>query len=98
MSPSLPPGAGREPDYLDSAPVCTKSVHSARQAFQSCPPGAVKTRSGGSTWAAMPFARANGMAAQVLPPERVFTAPGGHDWKAWRALWTDFVQTGALSK
>jgi hypothetical protein len=43
------------------------------------------------------FARANGMAAEVLPPERVFTAPGGHDWKAWRSLWEQFVRTGALS-
>jgi pimeloyl-ACP methyl ester carboxylesterase len=44
------------------------------------------------------FARANGMAAQVLPPERVFTAPGGHGWRAWRALWEQFVRTGALSR
>ncbi len=38
------------------------------------------------------------MAAEVLPPERVFTAPGGHAWKAWRALWEQFVRTGALSR
>lgn len=44
------------------------------------------------------FARANGMAAEILPPERVFTAPGGHEWKAWRSLWEQFVRTGALSK
>ncbi|HEV8580277.1 MAG TPA: alpha/beta fold hydrolase [Thermoanaerobaculia bacterium] len=42
------------------------------------------------------FARANGLLAEVLPPERVFTVAGGHDWKAWRALWADFVRTGAL--
>jgi pimeloyl-ACP methyl ester carboxylesterase len=44
------------------------------------------------------FARANGLLAKDLPPERVFTAEGGHDWKAWKALWTDFVRTGALSR
>ncbi|HET9210165.1 MAG TPA: alpha/beta fold hydrolase [Thermoanaerobaculia bacterium] len=44
------------------------------------------------------FARANGMAAEVLPPGQVFTAPGGHGWKAWRSLWEQFVRTGALSK
>jgi pimeloyl-ACP methyl ester carboxylesterase len=37
------------------------------------------------------FARANGLLAKELPPERVFTAPGGHDWKAWTALWREFV-------
>jgi pimeloyl-ACP methyl ester carboxylesterase len=44
------------------------------------------------------FARANGMAAEALPPDHVFTAPGGHGWKAWRALWEQFVRTGALSR
>jgi pimeloyl-ACP methyl ester carboxylesterase len=44
------------------------------------------------------FARANGLAAVVLPRERVFTAPGGHGWKAWRSLWEQFVRTGALSR
>lgn len=44
------------------------------------------------------FARANGLLAEVLPPERVFTVPGGHNWKVWRALWADFVRTGALGK
>jgi pimeloyl-ACP methyl ester carboxylesterase len=43
------------------------------------------------------FAKANGMAAQVLPPGHVFTAPGGHGWRAWRDLWAQFVRTGALS-
>jgi pimeloyl-ACP methyl ester carboxylesterase len=45
-----------------------------------------------------PFARANGLLAKELPPDRVLTAAGGHDWKAWTALWTDFVRTGALGK
>ncbi|MFL6258107.1 MAG: alpha/beta hydrolase [Thermoanaerobaculia bacterium] len=44
------------------------------------------------------FARANGMAAEVLPPKHVFTAAGGHGWKAWRSLWEQFVRTGALSQ
>ena len=42
------------------------------------------------------FARANGLLGRELPPERVFTVDGGHDWKAWRALWEEFVRTGAL--
>lgn len=42
------------------------------------------------------FARANGLLAKELPPERVLTAKGGHDWKAWTALWKDFVRSGAL--
>jgi pimeloyl-ACP methyl ester carboxylesterase len=44
------------------------------------------------------FARANGLLARELPPDHVFTASGGHDWKAWTALWTDFVHTGALGR
>lgn len=42
------------------------------------------------------FARANGLLGDTLPAERVFTVPGGHDWKAWRAAWEAFLQTGAL--
>ncbi|HEX4962558.1 MAG TPA: alpha/beta hydrolase-fold protein [Thermoanaerobaculia bacterium] len=44
------------------------------------------------------FAHANGLLAKELPRERVFTAPGGHDWKAWTALWEQFVATGALGR
>jgi len=43
------------------------------------------------------FARANGLLARELPKDHVFTAPGGHEWKAWTALWEQFVRTGALS-
>lgn len=43
------------------------------------------------------FARANGLLAKELPKTQVFTAPGGHEWKAWTALWEQFVRTGALS-
>jgi pimeloyl-ACP methyl ester carboxylesterase len=42
------------------------------------------------------FARANGLLAAVLPRERVFTAPGGHDWPPWRAVWKNFLASGAL--
>jgi pimeloyl-ACP methyl ester carboxylesterase len=42
------------------------------------------------------FARANGLLAKELPKDHVFTAPGGHEWKAWTALWKQFVRTGAL--
>ncbi len=43
------------------------------------------------------FARANGLLARELPKEHIFTAPGGHEWKAWKALWEQFVRTGALT-
>jgi pimeloyl-ACP methyl ester carboxylesterase len=42
------------------------------------------------------FARANGLLARELPKDHIFTAPGGHEWKAWKALWEQFVRTGAL--
>ncbi|HEV7504531.1 MAG TPA: alpha/beta hydrolase [Thermoanaerobaculia bacterium] len=42
------------------------------------------------------FARGNGLVAKELPKDRVFTATGGHEWKAWKALWEQFVRTGAL--
>jgi len=44
------------------------------------------------------FAKANAMAAEVLPPGQVFTAPGGHGWRAWRNLWEQLVGTGALNE
>lgn len=43
------------------------------------------------------FARANGLLGKELPPERVFTVPGGHDWEAWKAVWEEFLATGALN-
>lgn len=44
------------------------------------------------------FAQANGLLARELPRDHIFTAPGGHEWKAWKALWEQFVRTGALSR
>lgn len=37
------------------------------------------------------FAAGQRRMAQALAPERVREMPGGHDWKAWRALWTEFL-------
>jgi hypothetical protein len=37
------------------------------------------------------FATGQRRMAQALAPERVREMPGGHDWKAWRALWTEFL-------
>ncbi len=37
------------------------------------------------------FAPGQRRMAQTLAPERVRELPGGHDWKAWRALWTEFL-------
>jgi pimeloyl-ACP methyl ester carboxylesterase len=42
------------------------------------------------------FARANRLAAEVLPPGRVFTVEGGHTWRAWRRLWEAALDTGEL--
>ena len=37
------------------------------------------------------FAPGQRRMASTLSPERVFEMPGGHDWSAWRALWTEFL-------
>ena len=37
------------------------------------------------------FAPGQRRMAQTLAPERVCELPGGHDWKAWRALWKEFL-------
>ena len=37
------------------------------------------------------FAQGQRRMAQTLSPERVREMPGGHDWSAWRALWTAFL-------
>ena len=40
------------------------------------------------------FAEANGRLGELLPEGRVFRRPGGHDWKAWKALWRDVIDSG----
>ena len=37
------------------------------------------------------FAPGQRRMAQTLAPDRVREMPGGHDWKAWRALWSEFL-------
>ncbi len=34
--------------------------------------------------------------ASLLPPERVLHTHGGHTWYAWRRLWRQVLETGAL--
>jgi len=34
--------------------------------------------------------------AAALPATRVTDLPGGHDWPPWRALWTQWLDSGAL--
>jgi pimeloyl-ACP methyl ester carboxylesterase len=41
------------------------------------------------------LARANRLAASVLPPAQVLALPGGHDWPTWRALWDAFLDRAA---
>lgn len=42
------------------------------------------------------FAEAHRLLARTLPPQRVNDVPGGHDWKPWRALWTQWLALGLL--
>jgi len=37
------------------------------------------------------FAPGQRRMAETLAPERVREMPGGHDWSAWRALWSEFL-------
>jgi enterochelin esterase-like enzyme len=37
------------------------------------------------------FAAGQRRMAETLAPERVREMPGGHDWSAWRALWSEFL-------
>lgn len=40
--------------------------------------------------------RGHRMLATLLPPERVLHTRGGHTWHAWRRLWSQVLETGAL--
>lgn len=44
------------------------------------------------------FAQANSLWASALPPGHSFAVPGGHDWRAWRALWSQFLDRGVMEK
>src|SRR3954453_11438828 len=44
------------------------------------------------------FAKANGMAAQVLPPGHVLPPPGRHRLRAWPEFGAQFFRPGALSR
>ncbi len=44
------------------------------------------------------FAPANAQFAAVLPAGHRFVASGGHDWRAWNALWSQFLDTGAIGR
>jgi pimeloyl-ACP methyl ester carboxylesterase len=34
--------------------------------------------------------------AEAIPRDHQFHAPGGHDWDAWKALWTSFLERSAF--
>ena len=42
------------------------------------------------------YAYGHRLLAAALPKDRVLVAPGGHDWKAWEALWEEFLAGGAF--
>jgi pimeloyl-ACP methyl ester carboxylesterase len=41
--------------------------------------------------------RSHALLAAALPSGHVLTADGGHAWRAWRALWSSFLASGALA-
>lgn len=43
------------------------------------------------------LATAHRLLAAALPPDHVFTVAGGHDWRAWRAVWAEFLRSPALA-
>ena len=42
------------------------------------------------------FAEGHRLLAQTLPPAQVQVVAGGHDWPAWRALWSDWLDKRLL--
>lgn len=38
-----------------------------------------------------------GLLDGVLPAERLLSAPGGHDWRPWKAMWSDALERAPLS-
>jgi pimeloyl-ACP methyl ester carboxylesterase len=42
------------------------------------------------------FADSHKLLAGLLPTDRVQAVPGGHDWPPWRALWSQWLQRGAI--
>ena len=44
------------------------------------------------------FAQANALFATALPPGNRYLAQGGHDWGAWKRLWGQFLDGGAIGK
>jgi len=43
------------------------------------------------------FAAGHRLLAAALPAGRVFIAKGGHEWAPWRAVWAEFLRSGALA-
>lgn len=41
------------------------------------------------------FKAGHALPAAVLPKGRVWEIDGGHDWDAWRAGWSAFIETDA---
>jgi pimeloyl-ACP methyl ester carboxylesterase len=44
------------------------------------------------------FAQANAAFAAALPPSHRYVAEGGHDWRAWKNLWAQFLDSGVLGQ
>ena len=39
------------------------------------------------------FAAAHRLLAEALPPDAVDVVPGGHDWRTWKMLWENFLDS-----
>ncbi len=42
------------------------------------------------------FAVADALLASLLPPDRVYAITGGHNWKTWKKLWGQMLDSGLL--
>lgn len=39
------------------------------------------------------FAAAHRLMADALPPDATDVVPGGHDWRTWKTLWENFLDS-----
>jgi pimeloyl-ACP methyl ester carboxylesterase len=44
------------------------------------------------------FAQANAIWASALPQSHRYVVPGGHDWRTWKALWSQFLDSGVIDQ
>ena len=92
--PSEPPQLGGEAWSLAQAYL--NSTPGLPQAYLNSTPGLPQAYIGYGE--SDRFAHANALFATALPPGHRYVAEGGHDWRAWSALWAQFLDSGAMGK